>query len=91
MKNQTVKTHEIEEDKNNIEFLKSRLAKLNDNENAVLIDERESNIYSHPQFRRDLQNKQSARAVDTRIIANQHESGFYVARTTLHAAFKKRS
>ena len=46
-----IKHIEIEEKKNKIEFLKSRLAKLRtkDNKNAVLIDERENNI-SHPQF-----------------------------------------
>ena len=84
-----IKIIEIEEKKNNIEFLKSRLAKLRikDNKNAVLIDERENNI-SHPQFRRGLQNKQSARAVE---VNTSSPIRGYITRPTLHAAFKKKS
>ena len=67
-----IKHIEIEEMKSNIEFLKSSLAKLRikDNKNAVLIDERENNI-SYPQFRRCLQNKQSARAVEVNTDPRQ--------------------
>ena len=66
-----IKHIEIEEKKNNIEFLKSRLAKLRiKDKNAVLIDERENNI-GHQQFRRGLQNKQSARAVEVNTDPRQ--------------------
>ena len=69
-----IKHIEIKEKKNNIEFLKSRLAKLRikDNKNAVLIDARENNI-GHQQFPRGLQNRQSVRAVEVNTVIFEYD------------------
>ena len=61
---------EIEDKRDNIELLKSKLAKLRikDNKNTDLMDERES---TNPQSPRGLQNKRSARAEDTATVSRQ--------------------